>query len=150
MLTDDDGYVVGDASYKAWDEAREVIARALKAAEIMARNPLRFQGQQVDDETGLAYNRYRYYDPVTGDLPQRTLLNLMGVSMLANTVRIQPSGLISLVWLVFRNPLRTRLRKRIASSSEKKPLNVAELKSFQERRVNKGLLRQQVSVNLII
>ncbi len=32
----------------------------------MPRNPLRFQGQQVDDETGLHYNRYRYYDPNSG------------------------------------------------------------------------------------
>ncbi|KAG8150176.1 hypothetical protein BFF94_028215 [Burkholderia catarinensis] len=29
-------------------------------------NPLRFQGQQFDDETGLHYNRLRYYDPQLG------------------------------------------------------------------------------------
>ncbi|WP_260426877.1 RHS repeat domain-containing protein, partial [Burkholderia sp. Bp9142] len=50
-LTDDDGDVVWEASYKAWGEAREVIARASKAAGIVARNPLRFQGQRVDEET---------------------------------------------------------------------------------------------------
>ncbi|WP_454725515.1 MULTISPECIES: RHS repeat-associated core domain-containing protein [Cupriavidus] len=26
-------------------------------------NPIRFQGQYRDRETGLHYNRYRYYDP---------------------------------------------------------------------------------------
>ncbi|MFJ2331791.1 RHS repeat-associated core domain-containing protein, partial [Pseudomonas helleri] len=30
------------------------------------RNPLRFQGQYFDTETGLHYNRYRYYDPQVG------------------------------------------------------------------------------------
>lgn len=30
------------------------------------RTPLRFQGQYADIETGLHYNRYRYYDPETG------------------------------------------------------------------------------------
>ncbi|MNF52445.1 putative deoxyribonuclease RhsC [compost metagenome] len=30
------------------------------------RNPLRFQGQYFDVETGLHYNRYRYYDPQVG------------------------------------------------------------------------------------
>jgi len=30
------------------------------------RNPLRFQGQYYDVETGLHYNRYRYYDPQVG------------------------------------------------------------------------------------
>ncbi|WP_233626402.1 MULTISPECIES: RHS repeat-associated core domain-containing protein [unclassified Delftia] len=28
--------------------------------------PFRFQGQQFDEETGLHYNRFRYYDPVVG------------------------------------------------------------------------------------
>ncbi len=27
--------------------------------------PLRFQGQWQDGETGLVYNRFRYYDPLT-------------------------------------------------------------------------------------
>ncbi len=46
LLTDDDGDVVWEASYKAWGEAREVIARASKAAGIVARNSLRFQGHR--------------------------------------------------------------------------------------------------------
>ncbi|MFP3614929.1 RHS repeat-associated core domain-containing protein [Paraburkholderia terricola] len=29
---------------------------------VAPRNPIRFQGQQLDEETGLAYNRHRYYD----------------------------------------------------------------------------------------
>ncbi|MGR3910682.1 RHS repeat-associated core domain-containing protein, partial [Burkholderia sp. SR8] len=78
LLTDGDGDVVWEASYKAWGEAREVIARASKAAGIVARNPLRFQGQQVDDETGLAYNRYRYYDPETGRFTSEDPIGLNG------------------------------------------------------------------------
>jgi RHS repeat-associated protein len=31
-----------------------------------ASTPLRFPGQYADDETGLHYNSYRYYDPATG------------------------------------------------------------------------------------
>lgn len=31
-----------------------------------AATPFRFSGQWADDETGLHYNRYRYYDPDTG------------------------------------------------------------------------------------
>jgi len=30
------------------------------------QNNLRFQGQYWDEETGLHYNRFRYYDPGTG------------------------------------------------------------------------------------
>nr|WP_258170104.1 hypothetical protein [Burkholderia multivorans] len=48
----DDGDVVWEASYKAWGEAREVIARASKAAGTVAMNSLPFQARRVDDETG--------------------------------------------------------------------------------------------------
>ncbi|MGR3911640.1 RHS repeat-associated core domain-containing protein, partial [Burkholderia sp. SR8] len=78
LLTDGDGDVVWEASYKAWGEAREVIARASKAAGIVARNPLRFQGQQVDDESGLAYNRYRYCDPGSGRFISKDPIGLAG------------------------------------------------------------------------
>lgn len=78
LLTDDDGDVVWEASYKAWGEAREVIARASKAAGLVPRNPLRFQGQWVDDETGLHYNRNRYYDPGTGRFVSKDPIGLRG------------------------------------------------------------------------
>ena len=59
-------------------EAREVIARASKAAGIVAKNRLRFQGQQVDAETGLYYNRHRYYDPNSGRFVSKDPIGLMG------------------------------------------------------------------------
>jgi RHS repeat-associated protein len=79
QMTDEDGEVVWEASYKAWGEAREVIARASKAAAgIVARNPIRFQGQQVDEESGLHYNRHRYYDTTTGRFISDDLIGLAG------------------------------------------------------------------------
>jgi RHS repeat-associated protein len=78
LLTDDDGDVVWEASYKAWGEAREVIARASKAAGIVARSLLRFQGQHFDDETGLHYNRHRYYDPSSGRFVSNDPIGLAG------------------------------------------------------------------------
>ncbi|MFD1841662.1 RHS repeat-associated core domain-containing protein [Paracidovorax cattleyae] len=43
---------------------------ALAKGDVQALNfveqPLRFQGQHFDGETGLHYNRFRYYDPATG------------------------------------------------------------------------------------
>ncbi|CAM5768057.1 hypothetical protein LMIY3S_02372 [Labrys miyagiensis] len=35
-------------------------------AESRAESPIRFQGQWEDEETGLYYNRFRYYDPLAG------------------------------------------------------------------------------------
>ncbi|MDC6117325.1 RHS repeat-associated core domain-containing protein [Serratia rubidaea] len=41
-------------------------------------NPLRFQGQYFDAETGLHYNRYRYYDPQTGSYISQDPIGLVG------------------------------------------------------------------------
>ena len=78
MMTDDVGDVVWEASYKAWGEARKVIERASKAAGITPRNPIRFQGQQEDAETGLSYNRHRYYDTTTGRFISHDPIGLAG------------------------------------------------------------------------
>jgi RHS repeat-associated protein len=39
---------------------------------------LRFQGQYYDDETGLHYNRHRYYDPQTGRFISKDPIGLAG------------------------------------------------------------------------
>ncbi len=56
-LVNDNGLVTWRAELSAWG----ALARA---AEAEIANPLRFQGQYEDAETGLLYNRHRYYDPV--------------------------------------------------------------------------------------
>jgi RHS repeat-associated protein len=62
-LTDCEGKVAWSAQYKAWGQAKEAISEAAHKAGM--RNPIRFQGQYFDEETGLHYNRHRYYDPET-------------------------------------------------------------------------------------
>ncbi|MCG8295374.1 RHS repeat-associated core domain-containing protein, partial [Pseudomonas entomophila] len=63
-LTDHHGEVAWTAQYKAWGEVKE--ARSEWAKQNGLSNPIRFQGQYHDHETGLHYNRYRYYDPRAG------------------------------------------------------------------------------------
>ncbi|SIT16308.1 RHS repeat-associated core domain-containing protein [Achromobacter sp. MFA1 R4] len=63
-LTDAQGDIIWSAHYHTWGAAKEAITDAARAAGI--RNPIRFQGQYLDPETGLHYNRHRYYDPQIG------------------------------------------------------------------------------------
>ena len=87
-LSDEDGGIVWQATYKAWGNTLKVEAArptTLQNQELLAqtgRRPeakndpnaelqpieqnLRFQGQYFDEETGLHYNRFRYYDPDVG------------------------------------------------------------------------------------
>nr|WP_276554525.1 RHS repeat-associated core domain-containing protein [Pseudomonas peradeniyensis] len=63
-LTDENGQIAWRGVYKAWGMAEEESSDSARWANI--RNPLRFQGQYFDVETGLHYNRHRYYSPQTG------------------------------------------------------------------------------------
>ncbi|MDR3411773.1 MAG: RHS repeat-associated core domain-containing protein [Formivibrio sp.] len=58
-LTSSAGAILWSARYKAYGNVAK-----LEVAEV--DNPLRFQGQYFDAETGLHYNRHRYYNPGTG------------------------------------------------------------------------------------
>ncbi|PVZ40656.1 RHS repeat-associated protein [Pseudomonas sp. CC120222-01a] len=58
-LTDSNGRIVWQATYRSWGEIEQ-----LPINEV-GQN-LRFQGQYFDTETGLHYNTFRYYDPEVG------------------------------------------------------------------------------------
>ncbi|WP_414893969.1 RHS repeat domain-containing protein, partial [Pseudomonas sp. IT-232MI5] len=61
-LTDYSGDIVWSAQYDAYGK----IAALTLAGEDYLNQPLRFQGQYFDGESGLHYNRHRYYDPRLG------------------------------------------------------------------------------------
>ncbi|MGY2681274.1 RHS repeat-associated core domain-containing protein [Pseudomonas tolaasii] len=58
-LTAPDGEIVWSAHYKAYGKISRLDASKID-------NPLRFQGQYFDPESGLHYNRHRYYNPDLG------------------------------------------------------------------------------------
>ncbi|HED33686.1 MAG TPA: RHS repeat-associated core domain-containing protein, partial [Gammaproteobacteria bacterium] len=43
-------------------------------------NNIRFQGQYFDEESGLHYNRHRYYNPDTGQFISQDPIGLLGGS----------------------------------------------------------------------
>ncbi|TWR94243.1 RHS repeat domain-containing protein, partial [Pseudomonas saxonica] len=58
-LTDEAGKIVWSAYYRAYGNIVKFDINEIS-------NPLRFQGQYYDEESGLHYNRHRYYNPNTG------------------------------------------------------------------------------------
>ncbi|MBN6773594.1 RHS repeat protein [Pseudomonas granadensis] len=61
-LTDYGGDIVWSAQYDAYGK----VAALTLAGDDYLNQPLRFQGQYFDAESGLHYNRHRYYDPRLG------------------------------------------------------------------------------------
>jgi RHS repeat-associated protein len=58
-LIDGQGQVLWAASYSAWGAVDKLHASTVS-------NPIRLQGQYEDGETGLYYNRRRYFEPMMG------------------------------------------------------------------------------------
>jgi RHS repeat-associated protein len=105
-LTDSEGQVAWAASYKAWGQARVVISDAARKAGI--QNHIRFQGQYFDEETGLAYNRFRFYDPHSGRFVSKDPIGLLGGLNLQQyapnpTEWVDPFGLQATVLPAYRN-----------------------------------------------
>ena len=119
-LSDEDGGIVWQATYKAWGNTLKVEAArptTLQNQELLAQTGrraeaqndpnaelqpieqnLRFQGQYFDQETGLHYNRFRYYDPDVGRFVSQDPIGLLGginvYRYAPNPIRwIDPSGL---------------------------------------------------------
>lgn len=61
-LTDYSGEIVWSAKYNAYGKVTQLAHGGGERLE----QPLRFQGQYFDAESGLHYNRHRYYDPDLG------------------------------------------------------------------------------------
>ena len=86
-LTDQQGEVVWAADYKVWGEVtlrktgtgnHAFADQASAPPPPPLEQPFRFQGQQFDEETGLHYNRFRYYDPGVGRFVSQDPIGLNG------------------------------------------------------------------------
>ncbi|WP_217445048.1 RHS repeat-associated core domain-containing protein [Burkholderia cepacia] len=76
-LTDEQSEIAWAAEYRAWGVVKEALRKA-SDSRVELHNPIRFQGQYHDRETGLHYNRYRYYDPEVGRFVGRDPIGYAG------------------------------------------------------------------------
>ena len=81
-LTNQDGDVIWLSYDRAWGGSFDTIYKqqfidnyAVKENELQ---PIKFQGQSLDTETGLHYNRFRYYDSDVGMFISRDPIGLLG------------------------------------------------------------------------
>ena len=93
-LTNADGHIVWAASYKAWGATASIdhpaVLQTVRMGNTLTQHwveqdqdsrpeqHLRFQGQYFDVETGLHYNRFRYYDPDVGRFVSQDPIGLVG------------------------------------------------------------------------
>ena len=95
------------ADYEAYGntatvEWREQVIDNIKVSKDELQ-PIRFQGQSFDTETGLHYNRFRYFDPDMGMFTTRDPIGLMGGSNVFQYAP-NPTGWIDPFGLAKKNP----------------------------------------------
>lgn len=119
-LTAQDGSIAWAADYRVWGEATLRKTGTDGRATVLDRSrpssaprpieqPFRFQGQQFDEETGLHYNRFRYYDPGIGRFVSLDPIGLRGGHELYSYAPnpfawIDPSGLTKVPRLNIKKP----------------------------------------------
>ncbi|WP_254601413.1 RHS repeat-associated core domain-containing protein, partial [Pseudomonas putida] len=74
-LTDSQGGIVWQATYRSWGAIEQVTINEVE-------QNLRFQGQYFDSENGLNYNTFRYYDPEVGRFTTQDPIGIDGGSNL--------------------------------------------------------------------
>ncbi|WP_240914276.1 RHS repeat-associated core domain-containing protein [Microbulbifer sp. SH-1] len=70
-LTNGSGEVAWSVSYKSYGNL--AVAHCNEVEQ-----PIRFQGQYFDEESGLHYNRFRFFDPECGQFTQQDPIGLLG------------------------------------------------------------------------
>ena len=61
---------------KVWEQELDIYGRQRKRPSAFI--PFKYQGQYADEETGLYYNRFRYYDPNAGSYISQDPIGLTG------------------------------------------------------------------------
>ncbi|VVN75153.1 hypothetical protein PS712_00681 [Pseudomonas fluorescens] len=129
-MTDADGSIVWQATYKAWGSVEKLAVNEIE-------QNLRFQGQYFDDETGLHYNTFRYYDPEVGRFVTQDPIGLSGSFNLYNyapnsTGWIDPLGWTCSTTLTVNKP---------------KVLSNSELSSAERSFLEKQFMKKQNALN---
>ncbi|QJE02605.1 glycohydrolase toxin TNT-related protein [Massilia forsythiae] len=150
-LTDFEGRVAWSAQYKAWGQAKQAISEAAYKAGI--RNPIRFQGQYLDDETGLHYNRHRYYDPETTRYLTQDLVGLIGGINLYryapnSTAWVDPLGL-SNKNCYDKASIKNRVLSNITESQAARKTSNFQEHGNREWPLNRGFKEEPVDFTLL-
>ncbi|ETX01309.1 MAG: hypothetical protein ETSY2_37470 [Candidatus Entotheonella gemina] len=71
IMIDETGHVI-------WSARLDIFGNPSAGQGALSDCPFRYPGQYEDQETGLCYNRYRYYDPGTGQYISKDPLGIQG------------------------------------------------------------------------
>jgi RHS repeat-associated protein len=105
-------HAYNSAGAPVWERELDIYGKPRRVTGDKSFCPYLYQGQYVDDETGLAYNRFRYYDADAGSYISQDPIGLEGGATSFYTyvndtnLLIDPAGLAATPGLVRYDPRR--------------------------------------------
>uniref|UniRef100_UPI0030DABF15 RHS repeat-associated core domain-containing protein n=1 Tax=Pseudomonas lurida TaxID=244566 RepID=UPI0030DABF15 len=134
-LTAPNGEIVWSAHYRAYGEITRLDIGKID-------NPLRFQGQYFDQESGLHYNRHRYYNPDVGRYLTPDPVKLAG-GINAYQYVPNPTGWIDPLGLNAHCPPKGTKRPECGKSTEPSAPEVSRNGAFKQAKADAGIPRVQ-------
>ena len=136
-------------------EAKDIYGRAGREEGEQNFIPFRFQGQYEDEETGLYYNRFRYYSPDDGCYTQQDPIGLAGGNPTIYGYVGDPNMEFDLFGLKWKDLLPSGLGHHLFPRSVARKLGIkdlAKLKAiawYPNETAGTGVLHQQLHRGLI-
>ncbi|MFI8224357.1 RHS repeat-associated core domain-containing protein [Pseudomonas sp. NPDC085632] len=137
-LTDYSGDIVWSAQYDAYGK----VAALTLAGEDYLNQPLRFQGQYFDAESGLHYNRHRYYDPRLGRYLTPDPIKLAGGLNQYQYVP-NPTGWVDPLGLSSNCPPKGRKSINCSKPDDVELPQVSRRGAFRQAKVDAGIPKGQ-------
>ncbi|NWE66738.1 RHS domain-containing protein, partial [Pseudomonas tolaasii] len=134
-LTAPNGEIVWSAHYKAYGKISRLDASKID-------NPLRFQGQYFDPESGLHYNRHRYYNPDLGRYLTPDPVKLAG-GINAYRYVPNPTGWVDPLGLSANCPPKGRKNLECDRPEELYAPEVSRNGAFKQAKADAGIPRTQ-------
>ena len=131
---------------QTWSVEYDIYGKIRKqTVGIKANCPFRYQGQYEDEETGLYYNRFRYYEPDEGIYLSQDPIRLIGgmnfyTYVFDCTIQLDPFGLI----LVYR-ALNGGQESSALSGNDIQPKDINATHTIQEHIDDGSLQTQYIS-----
>ncbi|OZO02467.1 type IV secretion protein Rhs, partial [Pseudomonas sp. IB20] len=134
-LTAPDGEIVWSAHYRAYGQISRLDINKVD-------NRLRFQGQYFDPESGLHYNRHRYYNPDIGRYLTPDPVKLAG-GINAYQYAPNPTGWVDPTGLSANCPPKGRKTLTCDKPAEPSTPEVSRNGAFKQAKVDAGVPRTQ-------
>ncbi|WP_254633721.1 RHS repeat domain-containing protein, partial [Acinetobacter bereziniae] len=142
-LSNELGECIWEIKQDTWGTALEI--KATEEDNPFGHSNIRFQGQYYDKETGLHYNRYRYYEPYSARYVSKDPIGLFG-GLHSTKYVSDPNQWVDPMGLIGEHQKKDPFRERKGTTPLTKYVNERILKDKLDRQATEKEKRQAAKI----